>query len=236
MGFVHQKETGKCVADEQNSQTSLSIPSSSESTSTSSDFEFEVQAGEDRTVTLPTSQIDLSGRLVFKSNKSEVNAATINSRSWTLSWSLKSSTNGGKADLSRRDDLPSRVTAKRLQEGIYEFELQLNDNQGAKLASDVVKVEVISGERRRTSAHVDGWNVFLEPTKTPSLLVKVVSPVTVRLPQRTTVLQAHVEPSSRQVTYQWTYMKDGPVTPRLEVRIDLNDRKINSELLERGYI
>ena len=148
VGFVRAKDNGRCLEDEQNQFTTLSIPSFTESTSITSDFEFELKAGDDRTLTLPTNQIDLSGHLVFKSNKSEVSVTTINSRRWTLSWSLKSSSNGGKVDLSVQDDSPSRVSVKQLREGIYEFELQLKDKQGVKLASDAVKVEVIAGKGR----------------------------------------------------------------------------------------
>lgn len=49
------------------------------------------------------------------------------------------------------------------------------------------------------------------------LLLKVTSPMNIRLPQQTIKLESHVEPSDRQVTYQWTYIKDGPVTPTLQV-------------------
>lgn len=42
--------------------------------------------------------------------------------------------------------------------------------------------------------------------------------MSIRLPQQTIKLESHIEPSDRQVTYQWTYSKDGPVTPTLEVR------------------
>jgi hypothetical protein len=153
LGFVRLLDTGKCVADGQN-------PSSTEGNTTSSDLEFELHAGDDRTLTLPTNQIDLSGRLVFKTNKSEVNVSTINSRRWTLSWALKSSSNGGKADLSHEVDSSSRTTVKQLSEGTYEFEFQLKDNEGTKLASDVVKVEVIAGERRSVADEGEASNLF----------------------------------------------------------------------------
>ena len=35
---------------------------------------------------------------------------------------------------------------KQLREGIYEFEFELNDQQGTILTSDIVKVEVLSGK------------------------------------------------------------------------------------------
>ena len=50
------------------------------------------------------------------------------------------------------------------------------------------------------------------------LLVKVTSPINVRLPQQVVKIQSNVEPSSRRVTYQWTYAKDGPEMPTLEVK------------------
>jgi hypothetical protein len=61
--------------------------------------------------------------------------------------------------------------------------------------------------------------IFSAKTTTAPLYVKVASPVKAQLPQRAVVLQAHVEPSDRGVTYQWTYTKNGPVTPTLEVKI-----------------
>ena len=61
---------------------------------------------------------------------------------------------------------------------------------------------------------------------TVPLLVKVTSPVNVRLPQQVVKLQSTVEPSNRRVTYQWTYTKDGPVTPTLEVKQCLTIFKI----------
>jgi len=64
--------------------------------------------------------------------------------------------------------------------------------------------------------------IFSAKTTPPPLLVKVTSPVTVHLPQQVTKLEAIVEPSNRRFTYQWTYIKDGPVIPTLQVKIYLN--------------
>ncbi len=49
------------------------------------------------------------------------------------------------------------------------------------------------------------------------------SPITIRLPQQLVKIEAHVEPSNRRVIYQWTYKKDGPITPILEVKIDFQN-------------
>jgi len=71
----------------------------------------------------------------------------LNNQNFTLFWSLKSSTNSGKIDISNQEDLTSHILVKQLREGIYEFELKLNDQQGTTLASDIVKVEVLSGKK-----------------------------------------------------------------------------------------
>jgi len=61
--------------------------------------------------------------------------------------------------------------------------------------------------------------IFSAKTTTPALVVKVTSPVTIRLPQQIIKLEAHVEPINRRVGYQWTYKNDGPVIPTLQVNI-----------------
>jgi hypothetical protein len=65
--------------------------------------------------------------------------------------------------------------------------------------------------------------IFSAKTTTPPLTIKVTSPVTIRLPEQVIKLEAHVEPSNRPVNYQWTYKKNGPVTPTLEVKIYLKN-------------
>lgn len=59
----------------------------------------------------------------------------------------------------------------------------------------------------------------LAQTTIGPLTIIVTSPVFVRLPQQTVLLTAKIEPSNRRVTYQWTYLEDGPVTPTFEVRL-----------------
>jgi hypothetical protein len=126
-------------------QENLSTKSPSILTSSSSPSDFEVQAGDDQIITLPRNQIDLYGHVFYKSNHHEINTPILNNQNLTLSWSLKSSTNGAKIDISNPEDLASHILVKQLQEGIYEFELKLNDKQGTILASDIVKIEVLSG-------------------------------------------------------------------------------------------
>ncbi|CAF4382371.1 unnamed protein product, partial [Adineta steineri] len=64
-------------------------------------------------------------------------------------------------------------------------------------------------------------------TTPPPLVVKVPSPLTIRLPQQITKLEAHVEPSDRRVTYQWTYMNDGPTTPLLD-NVDTSELSVSN--------
>ncbi len=108
-------------------------------------MDFEVQAGEDQTITLPTNQIDLYGHVLYKSNKSEINVSILNNQNLTLLWSLKSSTNNAKIDITNPDNTATHILVKKLQEGNYQFEFKLNNDQGTTLISDIVKVEVLPG-------------------------------------------------------------------------------------------
>ena len=202
LGFMRKTEDGKCIIDKQENLLTSSTQSTSIS-STSSSFDFEVEAGDDQIIMLPKNQIDLYGHVLYKSNKSEINLSILNQENLTLFWSLKSSTNDdGEIKFSNQEDVASHVIVKELREGVYEFELKLNDQQGRTLASDAVKVEALSAK-----------------TTASPLILKATSPITVRLPQQIIKLEAYVEPANRQVSYQWTYAKDGPVTPTLEVNI-----------------
>ncbi|CAF3864394.1 unnamed protein product, partial [Rotaria sp. Silwood2] len=207
LGFIRKDANRKCVIDK---QENLSTVSSTKSTSISSLYDFEVQAGDDQTIILPHNEVDLSGHVLYKSNKKEVDISILKNQKFTLFWSLKSSTNGATVDISHQEDLTSHILVKQLREGIYEFELKLNDKQGTTLASDIVKIEVLS------------------TTTAPSpLVVKISSSVIVRLPQQVTKLEASVEPSNRPVTYKWTYKNDGPVTPIIE-NINTSDLLISN--------
>jgi hypothetical protein len=144
LGFIRKSDNGKCVV---NNEKTFSTTSS---TPISSLFDIEVQAGDDQIITLPTDQIDLYGRVLYKSNKSEINISMLNNRNLTLFWSLKSSTNGAKIDISKQEDLTSHILVKQLREGIYEFELKLNNKEGITLTSDIVKIEVVSGKKNES--------------------------------------------------------------------------------------
>ncbi|CAF1062140.1 unnamed protein product [Adineta ricciae] len=195
LGFLRTSGNGKCLADERMTTFTTSTPT----TSISSSFDLEVQAGDDQTISLPTDQVDLSGQVLYKSNKTKIEMSILANRNLSLFWILKSSTNGAKINLINQENSQSHIVVKQLREGIYEFELQLKNREGIVLATDVMKVQVI-------------------PTTTtaPPLSIQIASPVSVRLPQQVVKLDAHVEPSSRPVTYQWTYSKDGPIIPILE--------------------
>ncbi|CAF3884978.1 unnamed protein product [Rotaria magnacalcarata] len=200
LGFTRLDSSRKCVVDNKEEQsTEVHVESSTKSISSSSLGDFIVEAGDDQIITLPKDEVDLNGRVLHKSNKSEVDLSILNSQNLNLLWSLKTSTDDAKVDVSNQSDLASHVVVKQLRAGIYEFELKLNNKQGATLASDVIKIEVIS-----------------KATSVPPLVVKVISPVSVRLPQTIIKLEASVEPSSRHVTYRWTYKNDGPVMPLIE--------------------
>ncbi|CAM2721049.1 unnamed protein product [Rotaria socialis] len=200
LGFTRLDSGRKCVIDNKEEQsTEVHVESSTKSISSSSLDDFIVEAGDDQIITLPKDEVDLNGRVLHKSNKSGVALSILNNQHLNLLWSLKTSTSEAKVDISNQSDLASHVVVKQLRAGIYEFELKLNDKQGATLASDVIKIEVIS-----------------KATTVLPLVVKVISPVSVRLPQTIIKLEASVEPSSRHVTYRWTYKKDGPVMPLIE--------------------
>jgi hypothetical protein len=141
VGFIRKSDNGKCVTDKQENLSTAST----KSTSISSLFDIEVQAGNDQIITLPTTQIDLYGHVLYKSNKSEINISELNNKNYTLFWSLKSSTNGAKVDISSQQDLTSHILVEELREGVYEFEFKLNDKEGKTLASDIVKIEVLAG-------------------------------------------------------------------------------------------
>ncbi|UJR37839.1 hypothetical protein I4U23_030529 [Adineta vaga] len=194
-GFIRKTDNGKCLVDDRISTSTTSM----KTTSISSTYDLEVQTGHDQIISLPLNQVDLSGHILYKSNKSEVDMSILNNRNLSLFWILKSSTNGAKIDLTNQENLPSHIVVKELREGIYEFELQLKDKAGIVLASNVVKVEVISAT-----------------TTSPPLIVQISSPVTIRLPQQVIKLEARIEPSNRQATYQWSYIKNGPLVPILE--------------------
>lgn len=63
-------------------------------------------------------------------------------------------------------------------------------------------------------------------TTAPPLILKIDSPVTVHLPQQFTNLQASVEPSNRRIVYKWTYKKDGPVMPIIEVKYFITTKNV----------
>lgn len=124
-------------------------PVGTESTSILPLYDFEVRAGDDQTVTLPKNDVDLYGHVLYKSNNSELNIAVLNGLNLNLIWSVKSSTNGAKVDISNQPDLASHAIIKQLQEGTYEFELKLNNKQGTTVASDIVQVQVIASKKIR---------------------------------------------------------------------------------------
>jgi hypothetical protein len=147
LGFIRKTDNGKCIIDKKEDLST--IPSTKSTSISSSSFDIEVQAGDDQIITLPTNQIDLYGHVLYKSNKSEINMSMLNNRNLTLFWSLKSSTNGAKVDISKQEDLTSHILVKQLREGIYEFELKLNNKEGITLTSDIVKIEVVSGKKNQ---------------------------------------------------------------------------------------
>ncbi|CAF0871946.1 unnamed protein product [Adineta steineri] len=211
LGFLRTTDTGKCVMDDNQEILLKTSTIAMKTTSISSSlFDLEVNAGDDQIITLPKNQIDLYGHILYKSNKSEIDMSILNNKNLTLFWILKSSTNGAKINISNQEDLTSHTVIKQVREGIYEFELKLNNKEGNTLASDIVKVEV----RPAT-------------TTPPPLVVKIPSPLTIRLPQQITKLEAHVEPSDRRVTYQWTYMNDGPTTPLLD-NVDTSELSVSN--------
>jgi hypothetical protein len=142
LNFIRKTDNGKCVLEKQED-----LPTKSPSISSSS-LDFEVQAGEDQTITLPTNQIDLYGHVLYKSNRSEINVSILNNQNLTLLWSLKSSTNNAKIDITNPDN--AHILVKQLQEGNYEFELKLYNDQGTTLTSDIVKIEVLPGRNYLT--------------------------------------------------------------------------------------
>jgi hypothetical protein len=148
LGFIRKSDNGKCIVDKQMNGTSVSTSSSStKSTSISSLFDIDVNAGDDQTIVLPINQIELYGHVLYKSNKSEIDISVLNSQNLNLLWSLKSATNGAKVEISNQEGSASHIVVKQLREGTYEFEFKLNDKQGITLASDTVKIEVLSGKK-----------------------------------------------------------------------------------------
>lgn len=65
----------------------------------------------------------------------------------TLIWSLKSSNNEAKVDISNQEKIASHITIKELREGTYEFELKLINQQGTTVSSDIVKIEVLASKK-----------------------------------------------------------------------------------------
>src|SRR5690606_33666790 len=84
-----------------------------------------VDAGSDKTITLPDNYISLTGKASDKDGK-------ITSYEWTK-------TSGGHARLSQASTRELKVSD--LKEGTYQFKLTVEDNDGAS-ASDDVKVIV----------------------------------------------------------------------------------------------
>ena len=148
LGFTRASESSKCLVDGQYNVTGASTGSPTKSTRVSSLSDIEVQAGEDQTLVLPTSQVDFYGHVFQKSNRSEMDLAALKRQNLNLVWSLKSSNNGAQVDILKQGDVAAYVMVKGLREGVYEFELQLNNDQGTTLASDTVKVEVVAGKIR----------------------------------------------------------------------------------------
>jgi hypothetical protein len=145
LGYVRSMDTDKCIEDQTNQLSSVSIVSATSSTSAMIDVE--VQAGDDQVITLPVNQIELNGRVISKLNKTDLIMSVLNSQKLNLIWSLKSSTDQSPVDIFQQKDVPSHVTVKQLRQGTYQFELTLIDKQGATIASDVVKIEVAPGNR-----------------------------------------------------------------------------------------
>lgn len=139
LGFI-RNEKNRCVVEKE------AIVSTESSPTASPGFDLEIKAGDDQIIKLPTNQIDLYGHILFKSNQSEINGAELKSRNSTVSWTLKSSTNNVKVEMTNPDETMTHVLVKQLSEGSYEFELKVNDDQGRTIASDVVKVDVLPGE------------------------------------------------------------------------------------------
>lgn len=147
VGYKRSSETNKCEEeyDVQTTNSTTDTPIITSVKTTSNPFQIEVQTGENQKITLPTSQVDLYGKAIFKSDAKEINRTMLHAQSWNFLWSIKSSSNGAHVDLIPQDDSPSHTIAKNLQQGVYEFELKLVDSEGKPLASNVVQVEVIGG-------------------------------------------------------------------------------------------
>ena len=162
LGFIRKDDHRKCVADNRES-LSTNFLTSTKSTLISSLFDIEVDAGDDQTIILPTNQVDLFGHVLYKSNKSEVDMSELNKRKLNLFWSLKSSTNETKVDISTQEGLASHAFVKQLRKGIYEFQLKLNDKNGQTLASDVTKIELLSGIRLNAKILKFNLQLFMYP-------------------------------------------------------------------------
>lgn len=195
LGYIRITDNGKCVLDKPDS-TTVSVM-----TTVAPLTEFQVLTSEDQVISLPASQTDLYARVLLKSTRTELDQSALKNLNLTLSWSLKSSTNKGQLDILHQDELSTHVLVKKLQQGVYKFEVVLRDSQGVSLASNIVKVEVIQ-----------------DKTTISPLTVKITSPVNVRLPKQIVKLQAEVLPSDRPVKYLWTYAENGSVSPKLEVK------------------
>ena len=153
LGFVRRNDKSRCVIDKDAITSTESLPTASPV------FDLEIKAGDDQIIKLPTNQIDLSGHILFKSNQSEINGAILKNQNWTASWSLKSSTNNAKVEITNPDETVTHVLVKQLREGNYEFELKVNDDQGRTLASNVVKIDVLPGKSfRRLDIRLDFSN------------------------------------------------------------------------------
>lgn len=144
LGFIRKNEKGRCVIEKETTVSTESSPTQSTS------IDLKITAGDDQIVKLPNNQIDLYGHIFVKSNGSEINGAVLKNQNWTILWALKSSTNNAKVEITNPDDTPTHVLVKQLQEGSYEFQVKLNDNQGRMIASDVVKVDVLPGRMRNS--------------------------------------------------------------------------------------
>ncbi|CAF5179850.1 unnamed protein product, partial [Rotaria magnacalcarata] len=93
LGFTRLDSSRKCVVDNKEEQsTEVHVESSTKSISSSSLGDFIVEAGDDQIITLPKDEVDLNGRVLHKSNKSEVDLSILNSQNLNLLWSLKTST------------------------------------------------------------------------------------------------------------------------------------------------
>lgn len=134
LGYLRSSETGKCVA------TDIS------STSATKTVDIQVDAGEDQNLISPMSQADLIGRVLFQSNKTIIDASILANHSWRLIWSLKASDEDEQVELIKDQSSPFHVTVKNLKTGTYEFELQLIDEQGSKIAVDQIQIQVSPGK------------------------------------------------------------------------------------------